>query len=95
MWRRSACPTSAGTGTTGTPAIRQPAMASAVGAVGRGQHGDPVGTADPFGHRGGGPDDVAAAERHVAEADGVLDIAATAQRRDSASSAARQQVTRR
>ena len=34
MWRRSACPTSAGTGTTGTPAIRQPAMASAVGAVG-------------------------------------------------------------
>ena len=34
MWRRSACPTSAGTGTTGTPAIRHPAMANAVAAVG-------------------------------------------------------------
>ena len=34
MCRRSACPTSAGTGTNGTPAIRQPAMASTVDAVG-------------------------------------------------------------
>ena len=34
MWRRSAAPTSAGTGTTGTPAIRQPVMASTVVAVG-------------------------------------------------------------
>src|ERR1700744_5509905 len=34
MWRRSASPTSAGTGTTGTPAIRHPAMANAVEAVG-------------------------------------------------------------
>ena len=32
MWRRSACPTSAGTGTTGTPAIRQPVIASTVAA---------------------------------------------------------------
>src|ERR1700694_1127035 len=34
MCRRSAVPTSAGTGTTGTPAIRQPVMASTVAAVG-------------------------------------------------------------
>ena len=34
MWRRSAVPTSAGTGTTGTPAIRQPVTASTVAAVG-------------------------------------------------------------
>ncbi len=34
MCRRSAAPTSAGTGTTGTPAIRQPVMASTVVAVG-------------------------------------------------------------
>src|SRR5690349_19674203 len=34
MWRRSAAPTSAGTGTTGTPAIRQPVTASTVVAVG-------------------------------------------------------------
>ena len=34
MCRRSAAPTSAGTGTTGTPAIRQPVIASTVGAVG-------------------------------------------------------------
>ena len=34
MWRRSAWPTSAGTGTTGTPAIRQPVTASTVAAVG-------------------------------------------------------------
>ncbi len=34
MWRRSATPTSAGTGTKGTPAIRQPVIASTVDAVG-------------------------------------------------------------
>ncbi len=34
MCRRSAPPTSAGTGTTGTPAIRQPVTASTVVAVG-------------------------------------------------------------
>ena len=34
MWRRSAAPTSAGTGTTGTPAIRHPVIASTVAAVG-------------------------------------------------------------
>ena len=34
MWRRSAAPTSAGTGTTGTPAMRQPVIASTVAAVG-------------------------------------------------------------
>ena len=34
MCRRSAAPTSAGTGTTGTPAIRQPVTASTVVAVG-------------------------------------------------------------
>ena len=34
MWRRSAAPTSAGTGTNGTPAIRQPVTASTVAAVG-------------------------------------------------------------
>ena len=34
MCRRSAAPTSAGTGTTGTPAIRQPTTASTVDAVG-------------------------------------------------------------
>ena len=54
MWRRSAAPTSAGTGTTGTPAIRQPVTASTVVAVGVGEHGDPLRTADAFGHRGGG-----------------------------------------
>ena len=34
MCRRSATPTSAGTGTKGTPAIRQPVIASTVEAVG-------------------------------------------------------------
>ncbi|CKT55131.1 Uncharacterised protein [Mycobacterium tuberculosis] len=34
MCRRSVTPTSAGTGTTGTPAIRQPVIASTVDAVG-------------------------------------------------------------
>ena len=34
MWWRSARPTSAGTGTTGTPAIRQPVTANTVAAVG-------------------------------------------------------------
>ncbi len=34
MWRRSAAPTSAGTGTKGTPAIRHPVTASTVVAVG-------------------------------------------------------------
>ena len=51
-------------------------MASAVGAVGRGQHRDPVRAADPLGDRVGGADHVTATQRDVAEPDGVLEIAA-------------------
>ena len=63
MWRRSVCPTSAGTGTTGTPAIRHPAMANAVEAVGVASTAIRPRAADAFGHGCRGADDIAAAQR--------------------------------
>ncbi len=74
MWRRSAAPTSAGTGTTGTPAIRQPVIASTVVARRRGQHRHPPRAADPFGHRRRGTDEVAAAQHGAVDAHRVADI---------------------
>jgi hypothetical protein len=46
----------------------------------RGQHRDAIRAADTFGHRGGGPDDVTAAERDIADTDGVGDVAAPGHR---------------
>ena len=74
MWRRSAAPTSAGTGTTGTPAIRQPVMASTVVAVGVASTATRCGAADAFGHRRRGADEVAAAQRRAVDAHGVGEV---------------------
>ena len=68
----SATPTSAGTGTKGTPAIRQPVIASTVAGVG-GQYRDPAGSGDPLGHRGC-PLTIAARQRRPADPHGVADV---------------------
>ena len=72
MWFRSAAPTSAGTGTKGTPAIRQPVTANTVAAVGVASTAT-RGRRDPLGHRCRGPDQIAARHR-AADADGIGDI---------------------
>ena len=74
MCRRSAAPTSAGTGTTGTPGDQAAGDGEHRRGGGRGEHGDPLRAADAFGHRGRGADEVAAAQRRSVDAHRVGEV---------------------